>query len=73
MSNYKTKEEISEDLFRVYTATMKELKLEGVMVEDKQGLRVSPKWVVIKESLTLLNRMGMIESVHDAMPQLDLE
>jgi len=73
MSNYKTKEEISDDLFRIYTATMKELKREGVMIEDKQGLRVSPKWVVLKEALTLLNRMNMIESVHDAMPTLDLE
>ena len=68
-----TKQEVAEDLSRVYKQAMNEIKAKRtVMIEDKQGVRVSPEWVVIKEAITLLNRIDMIVDEEKVEAELQL-
>lgn len=69
----KTKEELTKDLNIVYKMAMKEVKKNGLTIEDKQGTRTNPAWTAARECITLLNRIKAIKSSDEIDPNLDLD
>ena len=70
---YLTKQEVASDLAKIYKQAIKELQGRPVMIEDKQGVRIAPQFTVLKECVTLLNRIDALEDVDKLIPELDLD
>ncbi len=74
MEEYKTKQEVQADLAMIYDKAIKGIRArKNVMIKDKQGIRVAPEWVVVKECVTLLNRINALEDIDKRVPVLNLD